>query len=120
VPHVSQGIFLTLRATLSSGQRDCALCGDRFELASAVAVLHVDDAPPRGYVCRPCLAGGPAKAAIRVRDRARRLREQAAQLLAMRGDAWTSMAQTARERADQWDELAGRVEGLAEWPIRSE
>jgi hypothetical protein len=114
-----QGIVLTLRPTVSSGQRDCALCGERFELAPAVAVLFVDDVP-RGYVCRPCLAGGPVAAAVRVRERARRLREQAGQLVRMRGQAWTNMAQATQERADNWDGLAERVEQLVTWPVQSE
>ena len=70
-----------------------------------------------GRVCLECVAGGPLRAAGRLRRRAARLR-----LLLERCDAglrswgWTGLHQLLADCAAALDDLAGRVEQSGTWP----
>jgi hypothetical protein len=93
------------------------LCGTVFERFFTAAVLYDGD-QPLGYVCQACATAPPNAAALKVRERARGLRDladQAEKDLPL--SPWSNLVQRTLERAQRWDDLAQRLETMGGWGL---
>ncbi len=112
------GLTVEVVHSASVVEAHCPVCGTSFALTFPAAVLH-QDSRPLGYLCEGCLLAGPRQAAARVREWAAELRASVGRTGALfTVAAWGGMFQSLRRRAEHWEELAGRLEGLATWPRR--
>jgi hypothetical protein len=96
----------------------CVLCGSNFELPSAAVIVY-DGRLPLGNLCQECLLEGPGKAALKVRERARKLHAYADEIRKSPvANQWATIIKSARERAEYWDSLAERIEKLPSWDLK--
>jgi hypothetical protein len=115
---MSSRIYLASQINREPKPGICALCGCNFELLSAAVVLY-DGHLPLGDLCQECLLDGPGKAALKVRERAKKLYAYADEIRKSRvANQWIAIIQSARERAAYWDALAERVERLSSWDLK--
>ncbi len=95
----------------------CPLCSTASP--ALPAALLYEGGRPLGYLCEQCFLAGPGAAAGNARERAAELRASVERVGGhLPGAAWADMVQSIRQRAEHWEELAGRLEGLATWPPR--